>query len=126
MGPNFCAKIGLDDRRHLRLHGRSFSQERLCCNGRSGWLSDQVSRNLVIAGAALASAMAAIGVSVATDAPLPVLLAAGALRRFWHPDLLQLSPPRTTTFLQGGCSAPREGFCCPRIGTAAGRFVGEW
>lgn len=50
-----------------------------------GWLSDRVSRTLVIAGAALASAAVAIGVALAAEAPLPVLLAAGALLSFGIP-----------------------------------------
>ena len=44
-----------------------------------GWLSDRVPRNLIVAGAALASAAAAAGVALATEAPLSLLLVAGAL-----------------------------------------------
>ena len=94
-----------------------------------GWLSDRVSRNLVIAGAALASAMAAIGVSVAADAPCPSFLRRGALRRFWHPDLLvMLCLAAANDDLPPGrlLGTARGLLLLNGIGTAAGPLVGEW
>lgn len=78
LGPNFAQRIGLDvggiSAFMAAVLGGTFALQ-----WPLGWLSDRVSRNLVIAGAALASAAAAIGVALAVDAPLPLLLAAGAL-----------------------------------------------
>lgn len=78
LGPNFAQKIGLDVGgisafMAAVLGGTLFIQWPL------GWLADRMPRNLIIAGASLGSAAAAIGITIAVDAPLPVLLAAGAL-----------------------------------------------
>lgn len=78
MGPNFAQRIGLDVGGIAALMAAVLGGT-LALQWPLGWLSDRVSRNLVIAGAALASAAAAIGMALAVDAPLPVLLTAGAL-----------------------------------------------
>ena len=78
LGPNFAQRIGLDVG-GISSFMAAVLGGTLVLQWPLGWLSDRVSRTLVIAGAALASAAAAIGVALAADAPLPVLLAAGAL-----------------------------------------------
>jgi MFS family permease len=78
MGPIFAQRIGLDVGGISAFMGAVLGVT-LLLQWPLGWLSDRVARNLIIAGAALASAVAAIGVAVAGDAPLPLLLAAGAL-----------------------------------------------
>lgn len=78
LGPNFAQRIGLDVG-GISAFMAAVLGGTLALQWPLGWLSDQVSRNLVIAGAALASAASAIAVAMAADAPLPLLLAAGAL-----------------------------------------------
>ncbi|WP_323032984.1 MFS transporter [Paracoccus sp. (in: a-proteobacteria)] len=78
MGPNFGQRIGLDVG-GISAFMAAVLGGTLALQWPLGWLSDRVSRNLVIAGAALASAAAAVGVAMAAEAPLPLLLAAGAL-----------------------------------------------
>ena len=78
LGPNFAQKIGLGVG-GISAFMAAVLGGTLALQWPLGWLSDRVSRNLVIAGAALASAAAAIAVAVAAQAPLPLLLVAGAL-----------------------------------------------
>lgn len=77
MGPNFAQRIGLDVG-GISAFMAAVLGGTLVLQWPLGWLSDRVPRNLVIAGAALGSAVAAVGVAMAAEAPLPVLLAAGA------------------------------------------------
>lgn len=77
MGPNFAQRIGLDVG-GISAFMAAVLGGTLVPQWPLGWLSDRVPRNLVIAGAALGSAVAAIGVAMAAEAPLPALLAAGA------------------------------------------------
>ncbi|MDR7103923.1 MFS transporter [Croceicoccus sp. BE223] len=78
LGPSFAQRIGLDIG-GISAFMASVLGGTLALQWPLGWLSDRVPRNLIIAGAALASAAAAAGVALATDAPLPLLLVAGAL-----------------------------------------------
>ncbi|WP_458259694.1 hypothetical protein, partial [Klebsiella michiganensis] len=78
MGANFAQSIGLDVG-GISAFMAAVLGGTLAFHWPLGWLSDRVPRNLVIAGAALASAASAIGVALAVEAPLPLLLAAGAL-----------------------------------------------
>jgi hypothetical protein len=84
MGANFAQSIGLDVG-GISAFMAAVLGGTLAFHWPLGWLSDRVPRNLVIAGAALASAASAIGVALAVEAPLPLLLAAGALFGGWHP-----------------------------------------
>jgi MFS family permease len=78
MGPNFGQRIGLDVG-GISAFMAAVLGGTLVLQWPLGWLSDRVSRNVVIAGAALASAAAAVGVALAAQAPLPLLLVTGAL-----------------------------------------------
>jgi MFS family permease len=78
MGPSFAQKIGLDVA-GISAFMAAVLGGTLALQWPLGWLSDRVPRNLIIAGAALASAAAAVGVALTTEAPLPLLLAVGAL-----------------------------------------------
>jgi len=78
LGPSFAQSIGLDIG-GISAFMASVLGGTLALQWPLGWLSDRVPRNLIIAGAALASAVAAAGVALATEAPLPLLLVAGAL-----------------------------------------------
>ena len=78
MGANFAQRIGLDVG-GISAFMAAVLGGTLALQWPLGWLSDRMPRNLVIAGAALASAASAIGVALAVEAPLPLLLAAGAL-----------------------------------------------
>lgn len=70
MGPIFAQRIGLDVGGISAFMGAVLGGT-LLLQWPLGWLSDGVARNFIIAGAALASAVAAIGVAVAGDAPPP-------------------------------------------------------
>ena len=78
MGPTFAQRIGLDVG-GISAFMAAVLGGTIALQWPLGWLSDRVPRNLIIAGAALASAAAAIGIVFAASAPLPLLLAAGAL-----------------------------------------------
>ncbi|WP_291361930.1 MFS transporter [Devosia sp.] len=78
MGPIFAQRIGLDTG-GISAFMAAVLGGTLLLQWPLGWFSDRVSRSLIIAGAALASAIAAVGVAFAAEAPLPLLLAAGAL-----------------------------------------------
>ena len=91
-----------------------------------GWLSDRAPRNLVIAGAALASATAAIGVTLAVEAPLPLLLAAGALFGGFGIPIYSLCVAVANDDLPAGrlLGTARGLLLLNGIGTAAGPLVG--
>lgn len=78
MGPIFAQRIGLDTS-GISAFMAAVLGGTLLLQWPLGWFSDRVSRSLIIAGAALASAIAGVGVAFAAEAPLPLLLAAGAL-----------------------------------------------
>ncbi len=78
MGANFAQRIGLDVA-GISAFMAAVLAGTLVLQWPLGWLSDRLSRNLIIAGAAVASAAAAIGVALSAEAPLPVLLVVGAL-----------------------------------------------
>lgn len=78
MGPIFAQRIGLDTG-GISAFMAAVLGGTLLLQWPLGWFSDRVSRSLIIAGAALSSAIAAVGVAFAAEAPLPLLLAAGAL-----------------------------------------------
>lgn len=125
MGPNFAQRIGLDVA-GISAFMAAVLAGTLVLQWPLGWLSDRVSRNLVIAGAALASAMAAIGVSVAADAPLPVLLAAGALFGGFGIPIYSLCLAAANDDLPPGrlLGTARGLLLLNGIGTAAGPLVG--
>ncbi len=94
MGPNFAQRT-VSTSPASPPSWPQFSEERLRCNGRSVGSPIGCPGTLVIAGAALASAVAAIGVSVAARRPSARPPCGGsALRRFWHPDLFAVSRRR--------------------------------
>ena len=70
MGPNFAQRIGLDVS-GISAFMAAVLGGTLALQWPLGWLSDRVSRNLAIAGAALASAAAAIGVALGKDCKTP-------------------------------------------------------
>jgi MFS family permease len=78
LGPNFAQRIGLDVG-GISAFMAAVLGGTLVLQWPLGWLSDRVPRKYVIAGAALASAAAAIGVALLAQAPLPILLVAGGL-----------------------------------------------
>jgi MFS family permease len=78
MGPNFAERIGLGVGGISAFMAAVFAGT-LVLQWPLGWLSDKLPRNLIIAAAALGSAAAAIGIALAAQAPLPVLLIAAAL-----------------------------------------------
>jgi MFS family permease len=78
MGPNFAQRIGLGVG-GISAFMAAVLGGTLVLQWPLGWLSDRLPRNLIIAGASLGSAAAAIVIALVTEAPLPVLLAAGAL-----------------------------------------------
>lgn len=78
MGPNFAQRIGLDVG-GISAFMAAVLGGTLVVQWPLGWLSDRMPRNLIIAGASLGSAAAAVGIALAAQAPLPVLLVAGAL-----------------------------------------------
>ena len=125
MGPNFAQRIGLDVV-GISAFMAAVLGGTLLLQWPLGWLSDRVSRNLVIAGAALASAVAAIGVSVAADAPLPVLLAAGALFGGFGIPIYSLCLAAANDDLPPGrlLGTARGLLLLNGIGTAAGPLVG--
>ena len=91
-----------------------------------GWLSDRVSRNIAIAGAALASAAAAICVALAVQAPLPMLLAAGALFGGFGIPIYSLFLAAAKDNLPAGRRlGTARGLLLPNgLGTAAGPLIG--
>jgi MFS family permease len=125
MGPNFAQRIGLDVA-GISAFMAAVLGGTLALQWPLGWLSDRVSRNLVIAGAALASAVAAIGVSLAADAPLPVLLAAGALFGGFGIPIYSLCLAAANDDLPPGrlLGTARGLLLLNGIGTAAGPLVG--
>ncbi len=125
LGPNFAQRIGLDvggiSAFMAAVLGGTFALQ-----WPLGWLSDRVSRNLVIAGAALASAAAAIGVALAVDAPLPLLLAAGALFGGFGIPIYSLCLAVANDDLPANrlLGTARGLLLLNGIGTAAGPFIG--
>lgn len=78
MGPIFAQRIGLDTG-GISAFMAAVLGGTLLMQWPLGWFSDRVSRSLIIAVAALASAIAAVGVAFAAEAPFPLLLVAGVL-----------------------------------------------
>lgn len=125
MGPNFAQRIGLDVG-GISAFMAAVVGGTLALQWPLGWLSDRFSRNRVIAGAALASAVAAIGVALAADAPLPVLLAAGALFGGFGIPIYSLSLAVANDDLPAGrrLGTARGLLLLNGVGTAAGPLLG--
>jgi MFS family permease len=125
MGPNFAQRIGLD------LGGISAFMAAvlggtLVLQWPLGWLSDRLPRNWIIAAAALGSAAAAIGIALATHAPLPELLAAGALFGGLGIPLYSLCVAIANDDLSPGrvIGTARGLLLLNGLGTVAGPFIG--
>ena len=125
LGPNFAQRIGLDVG-GISAFMAAVLGGTLVLQWPLGWLSDRMSRTLVIAGAALASAAAAIGVALAADAPLPVLLAAGALFGGFGIPIYSLCLAVANDDLPAGrlLGTARGLLLLNGIGTAAGPLIG--
>ena len=125
LGPNFAQRIGLDVG-GISAFMAAVLGGTLALQWPLGWLSDQVSRNLVIAGAALASAASAIAVAMAADAPLPLLLAAGALFGGFGIPIYSLCLAVANDDLPAGrlLGTARGLLLLNGIGTAAGPLIG--
>lgn len=125
LGPNFAQRIGLDVG-GISAFMAAVLGGTLVLQWPLGWLSDHVSRTLVIAGAAMASATAAIGVALAADAPLPVLLAAGALFGGFGIPIYSLCVAVANDDLPTGrlLGTARGLLLLNGIGTAAGPLIG--
>ncbi|MGL6328534.1 MFS transporter [Aeromonas caviae] len=112
MGANFAQSIGLDVG-GISAFMAAVLGGTLAFHWPLGWLSDRVPRNLVIAGAALASAASAIGVALAVEAPLPLLLAAGALFGGFGIPIYSLCLAVANDDLPAGrLLGTARGFCC--------------
>lgn len=125
MGANFAQRIGLDVG-GISAFMAAVVGGTLALQWPLGWLSDRFPRNRVIAGAALASAVAAIGVALAADAPLPVLLAAGALFGGFGIPIYSLSLAVANDDLPAGrrLGTARGLLLLNGVGTAAGPLIG--
>jgi len=125
LGPNFAQRIGLDVG-GISAFMAAVLGGTLALQWPLGWLSDRVPRNLVIAGAALASAAAALGVALAAQAPLPLLLAAGALFGGFGIPIYSLCLAVANDDLPAGrlLGTARGLLLLNGIGTAAGPLVG--
>jgi MFS family permease len=125
MGPNFAQRIGLDVG-GISAFMAAVLGGTLALHWPLGWLSDRVSRNLVIAGAALASAVAAVCVALAVEAPLPLLLAAGALFGGFGIPIYSLCLAVASDDLPAGrlLGTGRVLLLLNGIGTAAGPLIG--
>lgn len=125
MGANFAQRIGLDVG-GISAFMAAVVGGTLALQWPLGWLSDRFPRNRVIAGAALASAVAAIGVALAADAPLPVLLAAGALFGGFGIPIYSLSLAVANDDLPAGrrLGTARGLLLLNGVGTAAGPLLG--
>lgn len=125
MGPNFAQRIGLDVG-GISAFMAAVVGGTLVLQWPLGWLSDRVPRNRVIAGAALASAVAAIGVALAAEAPLPLLLAAGALFGGFGIPIYSLSLAVANDDLPADrlLGTARGLLLLNGVGTAAGPLIG--
>lgn len=125
MGPNFAQRIGLDVG-GISAFMAAVVGGTLVLQWPLGWLSDRVPRDRVIAGAALASAVGAIGVASAAEAPLPLLLAAGALFGGFGIPIYSLSLAVANDDLPAGrlLGTARGLLLLNGVGTAAGPLVG--
>ena len=125
LGPSFAQRIGLDVG-GISAFMAAVLGGTLVLQWPLGWLSDRAPRNLVIAGAALASATAAIGVTLAVEAPLPLLLAAGALFGGFGIPIYSLCVAVANDDLPAGrlLGTARGLLLLNGIGTAAGPLVG--
>ena len=125
MGPNFAQRIGLDVG-GISAFMAAVLGGTLALQWPLGWLSDRVPRNLVIAGAALASSAAAIGVASAVGAPLPLLLVAGALFGGFGIPIYSLCLAVANDDLPPGrlLGTARGLLLLNGIGTAAGPLIG--
>ena len=125
MGPNFAQRIGLDVG-GISAFMAAVLGGTLLLQWPLGWLSDRVPRNLVIAAAALASAAAAVGVAFAVEAPLPLLLAAGALFGGFGIPIYSLCLAVANDDLPAGrlLGTARGLLLLNGIGTAAGPLIG--
>lgn len=125
LGPNFAQRIGLDVGGISALMAAVLGGT-LVLQWPLGWLSDRVPRNFVIAGAALSSAAAAIGVALAAQAPLPLLLAAGSLFGGFGIPIYSLCLAVANDDLPAGrlLGTARGLLLLNGIGTAAGPLLG--
>ena len=125
LGPNFAQRIGLGVG-GISAFMAAVLGGTLVLQWPLGWLSDRVPRSFVIAGAALASAAAAIGVALAVDAPLAVLLAAGALFGGFGIPIYSLCLAVANDDLPAGrlLGTARALLLLNGIGTAAGPLIG--
>ena len=125
MGPNFAQRIGLDVS-GISAFMAAVLGGTLALQWPLGWLSDRVSRNIAIAGAAMASAAAAICVALAVQAPLPMLLAAGALFGGFGIPIYSLCLAAANDNLPAGrrLGTARGLLLLNGIGTAAGPLIG--
>lgn len=125
MGANFAQRIGLDVG-GISAFMAAVVGGTLALQWPLGWLSDRFLRNRVIAGAALASAVAAIGVALTADAPSPVLLAAGALFGGFGIPIYSLSLAVANDDLPAGrrLGTARGLLLLNGVGTAAGPLLG--
>lgn len=125
LGPNFAQRIGLDVV-GISAFMAAVLGGTLALQWPLGWLSDRVPRNFVIAGAALAAAVAAIGVALAVKAPLPLLLIAGALFGGFGIPIYSLCLAVANDDLPAGrlLGTARGLLLLNGIGTATGPFIG--
>ncbi|MBX9736304.1 MAG: MFS transporter [Phycisphaerales bacterium] len=125
LGPNFAQRIGLDVG-GISAFMAAVVGGTLVLQWPLGWLSDRVPRNIVIAGAALASAMAAVVVALAGGEPLPLLLAAGALFGGFGIPIYSLCLAVANDDLPPGqlLGTVRGLLLLNGIGTAAGPLIG--
>ncbi|WP_246226366.1 MFS transporter [Chelativorans xinjiangense] len=125
MGPNFAQRIGLNVG-GISAFMAAVLGGTLVLQWPLGWVSDRLPRNLIIAAAALGSAAAAIGIALAAEAPLPVLLAAGALFGGFGIPIYSLCVAFANDDLSPGrlLGTARGLLLLNGLGTAAGPFIG--
>jgi MFS family permease len=125
MGPNFAQRIGLDVG-GISAFMAAVLGGTLVLQWPLGWLSDRLPRNLIIAAAALGSAAAAIGIALVTEAPLPALLAAGAVFGGFGIPIYSLCVAVANDDLPAGqlLGTARGLLLLNGLGTAAGPLVG--
>ncbi|WP_309086691.1 MFS transporter [Chelativorans sp.] len=125
MGPNFAQRVGLDVG-GISAFMAAVLGGTLVLQWPLGWISDRLPRNLIIAAAALGAALAAIGISLAAEAPLPVLLAVGALFGGFGIPIYSLCVALANDDLSPGrlLGTARGLLLLNGLGTAAGPLVG--
>jgi MFS family permease len=125
MGPNFAQRIGLGVS-GISAFMAAVLGGTLILQWPLGWVSDRLPRNLIIAAAALGSAAAAIGIALAVEAPLPVLLVASVLFGGFGIPIYSLCVAFANDNLPPGrlLGTARGLLLLNGLGTAAGPFVG--